>query len=430
VTDPDLALLTGPEAADLLRAAVATAGGQVVTWSVRQVDHRPGSSTTASYDVRVRWRGTAQVKPRESGEPTKSGDAGGSGETGETGVTRETLGASIGLGALADEPGILQLSNGESRVAVWRIPQDPGLPGLATATDPNQLANLLAMFGVTGTRAADVRVKLRAYRPRRRAVVEVRSPTAAFFVKVLHPERVEDLHRRHVLLHDAGVPVPRSLGWTEAGLLVLERLSGAPMRSALGRPGAPLPKATEVIDLLDRLPEGVLDLPRRAAWSDNAGYYARVIGAALPSEADRARQLAATITEAVAGAPCDEPTHGDLYEGQLLLGRGGRITGLLDVDTAGPGRRADDLAGVIAHLEVLALMSGAHRERLRDLSRTWSEIMEHRVDPRELRIRVAGVALSLATGPHRVQEAGWESSTGARLDLVERWVARSVGHDS
>lgn len=414
MTHPDLALLTGPDAAELLNAAVATAGGEVVHWSVKQVDHRPDSSTTASYAVKVRWH------------PAAGG--GGGADEGNTHETQETLGASIGLAGVTEQPGVLQLSNGTSRVAVWRVPQDPGLPGLATAADSRQMATLLAMLGVKGTEAADVRVRMRAYRPRRRAVVEVRSPDAAFFVKVLRPGTAEDLHRRHVLLHDAGVPVPRSLGWTEAGLLVLERLTGTSMRAALWRPDAPLPAATDVVALLDRLPDGVLGLPRRAAWSENAGYYARVIGAALPAEADRARQLAAQVEQVVAGAPADEPTHGDLYEGQLLLGRSGRITGVLDVDTAGPGRRTDDLACAIAHLEVLAVMSEAHGARLGALSRSWAEVMERGVDPREFRARVAGVALSLATGPHRVQEAGWETATSARLDLVEQWVGRSTDH--
>jgi hypothetical protein len=30
--------------------------------------------------------------------------------------------------------------------------------------------------------------------------------------------------------------------------------------------------------------------------------------------------------------------------------------------------------------------------------------------------------LSLATGPHRVQEAGWEGETSRRLDAVEQWL--------
>ena len=45
------------------------------------------------------------------------------------------------------------------------------------------------------------------------------------------------------------------------------------------------------------------------------------------------------------------------------------------------------------------------------------------MDPAELRYRVAAVVLSLATGPHRVQEPGWPQHTRARLDLARQWLA-------
>jgi hypothetical protein len=51
----------------------------------------------------------------------------------------------------------------------------------------------------------------------------------------------------------------------------------------------------------------------------------------------------------------------------------------------------------------------------------WQEAAERSVDSVELRNRVAGVLMSLATGPHRVQEPGWEAATSRRLDLVEQW---------
>jgi Ser/Thr protein kinase RdoA (MazF antagonist) len=131
------------------------------------------------------------------------------------------------------------------------------------------------------------------------------------------------------------------------------------------------------------------------------------------------------VAAALAGAVPDQPTHGDLYEGQLLVAHG-RIRGLLDVDSAGPGRRADDLACLLAHLETLAVMDLRHRDRLRALARDWYAEFERHVDAHELRTRVAGVLLSLATGPHRVQESGWEAATRRRLDLVEEWLAPSA----
>jgi aminoglycoside phosphotransferase (APT) family kinase protein len=240
------------------------------------------------------------------------------------------------------------------------------------------------------------------------------------FLKVLRPPSVADMHRRHRLLHDAGLPVPRSLGWTDDGLLVLEAISGLSMRRQLLH-GAPMPAGRHLTRLLDRLPAQAMELPMREAWADNAEHYARVVGDAVPDERDRASQLASRIRIGLAGHRAEVPTHGDFYEGQLLV-HGQAVTGLLDVDTVGPGRRADDLACLLAHAETLALVSDGKEGHIRGCLATWLASFQAEVDPVELRLRTAGVLMSLATGPHRVQERGWRRGTTVRVDAVERWV--------
>ena len=119
--------------------------------------------------------------------------------------------------------------------------------------------------------------------------------------------------------------------------------------------------------------------------------------------------------------------HGDFYEAQVFV-REGKVVGLLDIDTVGPGRRADDLACLLAHLSVLADYGNAGRidrgmqERVEDAIHTWRTTFEERVDPVELALRSAGVVLSLATGPHRQQEAAWEAATEAIVRVAEEWV--------
>jgi len=270
-------------------------------------------------------------------------------------------------------------------------------------------------------RVRGLRLDVRSYRPRRRAVVEVRGDGLRLFLKVLRPAVVAGLHERHRLLLAAGLPVPRSLGWSADGLLVLEALPGTTLRSRLREGGSPAPDGAALLALLDRLPEQVCGLPHRSSWTDSVEHYARVLGAALPAEAGRAADLAGRVQALTRGAPADAATHGDFYETQLLLD-GARITGLLDVDTAGPGRRADDLACLLAHVGVLAQLEPRHSATSSALGAQWLRAFGRAVDPQELRARVAGVVLSLATGPHRVQQADWQDATRARLDLAQGWL--------
>jgi hypothetical protein len=181
-----------------------------------------------------------------------------------------------------------------------------------------------------------------------------------------------------------------------------------------------------LVAVLDVLPDSLLSVGRRRSWSDNAGWYAESIGEAQPGEARRAAGLAEAITRALAGsAPPIVPTHGDFYESQLLVLRG-RISGVLDLDGAGPGHRDDDLACALAHLVLLEhLAAGAGRtgeaSRLGAAFARWDACFrsDPRIEASSLRVRTAGVLLSLATGPRRVADADWPAATSARLDLVE-----------
>ncbi|GAA1993131.1 hypothetical protein GCM10009718_33520 [Isoptericola halotolerans] len=402
----NLELLTGDDATELLATAVSTAGGELVDWAVRQVDHRPGRSTTVAYKARVRWAVQGAAGTHGAGSQVRT----------------ETLGASLGRPGDQQVPGVLTLDDGEHEVAVWRFPGDPGLPALATAYDADAVSTLLGDLGVPEVARGPVTLRVRAYRPTRRAVIEASTPGARVFLKVVRPEKGDELYTRHALLAGAGLPVPKPLGRNADGLLVIAPLTGESMRHAV-RDDGPLPPPGDVVDLLERLPDGVMQLPYRASWSENAAHYASVIGAALPAEADRAAQLAAVVAGRIAGQGPAEPTHGDLYESQVMLGDDGRITGLLDVDSAGPGRRADDLACLVAHVETLSLLRGWDTERLHDLAMRYANGFAGVVDPAELFTRTAGVLLSLATGPHRVQEADWPGQTSRRLDTVESWLS-------
>lgn len=136
-----------------------------------------------------------------------------------------------------------------------------------------------------------------------------------------------------------------------------------------------------------------------------------MVSATLPEAGAELEWMTEQISTRLAKYPVgNEPTHGDFHEGQLRVASG-RIVGILDVDTIGPGRRADDLACLIGHLSTIQRMNPEQEGKVRDLLAKWVPIFDRRVDPVELRLRAAAVIISLATGPYRSQEVDWRQQT-------------------
>ncbi|MGA6167498.1 aminoglycoside phosphotransferase family protein [Amycolatopsis magusensis] len=381
----ELSLLTGEPAGELLTAVVGQAGGTLLEWAATQVDHQPRGRTTVGYTARVRW-----------------------GDGSETG---ETFGACSG--PLPE--GVVRLSDGVTDIGVWRFPFDPELPALRTAYDPVAVRRLVENAGLRCD--GEVRLRVRSYRPRRRAVIEVTTPDRRrVFVKVVRPSRARDLHERHRLA--ASAAVPQSLGWTDGGLVLLAGLPGRTLRQELLSEDVVAFDAGSVVSALDSLPPELATGPRRRTWGQKAGHYAEVIAAAAPEFAGRARAVARAVGHDRPQGP-DVPVHGDLYENQLMV-LDGRVTGLLDIDGAGRGERLDDAGCLLGHLFVLAQLRPLREKSILDVGAILAERFTADLDREALALRAAAVVLSLATGPHRVQEDGWRHQTGRRLALAER----------
>ena len=170
-----------------------------------------------------------------------------------------------------------------------------------------------------------------------------------------------------------------------------------------------------------------VDLPRRPPWTGAIAMYAEMIAAALPVLDPQLRWLVAQVSGSVAGAQQGvEPTHGDFHEGQLFVANG-LITGLLDIDTMGPGRRVDDLACLTAHLSTMQRMTAEQAVGLERLIKLWLQVFDTRVDPAELRLLAAGVIVSLATGPYRSQEPNWQAETMRMIESAVSLAQSSVG---
>ena len=381
-------LLTSGEVGALLEAAVAHAGGQLANWALDHVDSNPALSTTATYCAQVEW---------------------------PYGKRMELLGVSARVGGPSDTDITADIfADGEREVAVWLYPHDPDLPGLRRAAYAESMADVCNEYGVfpRPVHGGELALTMIGYRPRRRAVVKVTNTSTgeSVYVKVLRAHLAPGVVVRQRLLSEAGGPAAGIRAVTDDHLLILDELAGESLAEAIFDADPPC-TAEDLIGVLDSMPAALCQLERRPPWTESIAHYAAMVAQAVPALEPRVTWLAQTIAEGLAGVALGwEPTHGDFHEGQLQVASG-KVTGLLDVDTAGPGRRADDLACLVAHLSTVQRMNATQQERVHRLVRTWVPVFDTRVDPVELRLRAAAVIVSLATGPFRGQEPDWQRET-------------------
>lgn len=413
-------LLTGPGAGGLLRSAVGNSGGVLHSWQLDHVDHRPGRSTKALYRTMVSW-------PELDGPQAPARE--------------ELFGASAHIGEreknlyVAEQT--LVMTDGDINVRVWRYPHDPWLPMLPQVCYPDIVGRTLRDLGAPlgADPSVPIAIDVVSYRPGRRAVLRASQGERAVFLKVMQPHRSGEIVDRHHRLLAAGVPVPEVIAHHN-GLVVLAELPGRPLARAVIDEGVRACRAEDLVALADRLPASMYSLPLRPPWTDSVEFYAGIVSSSVPSLGPRLDALVRAIREGLTALeqrmdmrPHDV-VHGDFYEAQVFV-ENGKVVGLLDIDTVGPGRRADDLACLLAHLSVLADYGNAGRidramqERVEEAIRTWHEVFAERVDPTEVALRSAGVVLSLATGPHRQQEASWEAATEAIVRVAEEWVTEA-----
>ncbi|HSM01248.1 MAG TPA: phosphotransferase [Acidimicrobiia bacterium] len=381
--DPALPLI-----ADLLdvgraRSMLEAAVGPATISDLRLVGvaYRPGSHITTRYDVTL------------AGAPDR---------VSITAMHGESL-----------PDGGLRLASGIHEVALWRFPDDPGLPGLKVVLEAEGLERILGELGI-GVGPASIR--LRAYQPGRRAVVEVRTSNHRLFAKVVRPKRVAELQRLHRSLAPA-VPIPRSLGWEpNLGIVILEAIPGFSVAAALvGGSARGVAGPDELIGLLDLIEQCDVDGRPRPPPVVRAPDHAAALGLIAPEAANDA----AWVAEAVSEAPAEPPitAHRDFHASQLLVHEGSLR--LVDVDTVGKGTRADDLAMLLAQVTCLA-QPGPNRVSVvayRDLAaRRFEELTERR----SLRLRTAAAILGFAQGPFRIQAADWRNETVRRIDEARR----------
>ena len=403
VSDPLLPAvehLLGGGAGSLLQTVVEAGGGTLTGYARRQVLYRPGDRAAVRYAVRVRWGSDRPVE--------------------ETVVAVTTV----------DGPpeGTLVLTAGPAAVGLFRYPHDPALPGLPVATSADRIEAWLRFGAVPALR-------VRSYRPTRRAVVHARWTAGdglaiERYIKCVPPADAGRIRRSLAELRGS-VPVPVvAAEQVELGMFALEALPGRTIRDVLLR-GTPadvdaLPDGRAIVELLDRLPRPPTAIGRpRPAPIDRAAGHGALLVSILPRVSRRVHELLATLDRVRPDGP-EVLVHGDLYDAQVLVDRDG-VSGLLDLDDAGRGRRVDDLATFLGHLEALAESVPARGTAIDGYAGRVRPAFDAAVGPAALAASTAAVLVGLATGPFRVQQRGWASRVERRVGLAERSAARLRG---
>ena len=388
---------TGARRADVVRLAlraVKEPRHEHLAISLDKVHHRPGIDTTAVYSLSFSTDDPAKAHPDL-----------------------------VLLVTTADVHAEGSFFFDSLSLRAWRHPHDPRLPALSVAEDAGRARAWLADAGVPVPGA--VETHLLSYRPLRRAVVRVDAGERRFYAKMVRPDRSDGLSRRHRLL-DAARVGPPVVAEPEAGVILTGRVPGRSLAHALAtwrEDAATLPAPDGALALLDRLPGELMDMTRRDSWTDRADFHGAAAATALPDVAGEIRGLTRHIQRTASDAPTGPavPAHGDFYEANVFVS-GGRFTRMIDVDAAGPGLREDDLACLLGHLAVLPDLSPSHYARVGEVVQEWRGVFERSVPRAALRVRVAGVILSLVAGTSRAHAL-------ARLDLCRAWLYRAENGD-
>lgn len=253
--------------------------------------------------------------------------------------------------------GVLTLRDDETGhdLAVWLYPRDPELPALPAAVYSESAGGLLARMGV---RHSVTDLALLSYRPGKRAVVRVSSCDGAVYLKIVMPRVTAALVERYARWADAGLPVPRVLGWSADGLIAFSALGGAPAASQLDRITEPDRFLDEVVELQRAIARVDVARPARPSLASRLEWYRRRLAEVMPADRPAIDAVAGAVQRTLAEHPATVlvTVHGDLHIGQLFLDpASGGISGVLDIDTSGSGDPADDAAALYAHLVVTAL---------------------------------------------------------------------------
>ena len=310
----------------------------------------------------------------------------------------------------------------DSPIELYRYPDDPYLPGLQMAADPESAHQLVSrhVLAFPGRR---LRVERIRYRPGSRAVLRHRVGRVKLYARVMRPTAVPVYFKAGELADQSGFVLPRVAGhWEEGATIWLSEIPGRNMRRQIRKGHTPDP--TLLLEGLERLwntppstgvrPFNLPGLYHRAK---------RSIRNALKGERQTLETLAQSTRQLDAFIKTWRPStvaHNDFYDDQMLVLPDGRIA-LVDFEETGAGDPLLDIGNFLAHLKWMFLFkrrgesdaSGTYHTTLREatLERfSWT--------PRDLDLREAVCLFRVCTNAIRRPKPDWRERLEKGLRLV------------
>lgn len=164
-------------------------------------------------------------------------------------------------------------------------------------------------------------------------------------------------------------------------------------------------------------------LPERLAEADGDGLLALAdtIALLVPERAEVTAELARRLQRRLAERTDCVPVHGDLHAKQIVVDDA--WIGLLDLDRAARGARAEDLGNLLGHIErdeaLGRIPVGRSDEIAAALLAGYRRGGGVQPSIEELALERAAALLRLAMQPFRDRERDWRARVGCMLDRVE-----------
>ena len=252
--------------------------------------------------------------------------------------------------------------NAGDEVRVYRFPDDPELPGLAAAADPETALELVKRH-VMSIPPRRIRVEVVRYRPVSHAVVRHRLGKARFYARVMKPAATPVLLDAAEVVARSDFSVPRVAGvWRDGAVVWTSEIPGENMRQYIRAGKQPDPDV-----LLGGL-ESLWAVPGDAGSGrpfDLGGRYRgakREIGEAVRDHTEARQEFDRAVASLDLLMQSWQPSvtaHNDFYDDQMLVLPDGRLV-LVDFEETGPGDPMLDVGNFLAHLRWSA-MSGTEK---------------------------------------------------------------------